>query len=134
MDIATAAGAATLKAGLETLRGHWGRRRTFKAYCAGETKNAVGASLMEASRRLQIAKAQIAWGPGYKLYRDEFRPRPKLQMPNTPNLRPATRDARRTHAVPLVRPPVQRPKARARCGRDDRADHRGRPVRAAAGA
>jgi hypothetical protein len=69
------------KTGFDLLRSAIGLAKDVQgALPAGEKKDAVGASLAEAERRLRTAEGEIAQGLGYKLCCCEFPPYPMLQM------------------------------------------------------
>ena len=82
MDMAALVGGMqAVKTGFDTLRTALGLIKDVQGIMpAGEKKDAVAASLAEASTQLKLAQAQIAQGLGYKLCRCTFPPTPMLEV------------------------------------------------------
>src|SRR2546428_388820 len=82
MDISDlAAGMQAVKTGFDTLRTALGLVKDVHGFMpTGEKKEAVAASLAEATKQLKFAEAQFAQGLGYQLCRCTFPPTPMLEI------------------------------------------------------
>jgi hypothetical protein len=82
MDLsALSDGLVSAKSGFDLLRGAVGLLKDVQGVLpAGDKKDAVGTSLSQASRQLELAEAQIAKGLGYPLCRCTLPPNPMLEV------------------------------------------------------